>query len=74
MSILSTGFYAISIFTSGMYLGRIPIYFSLFNYILLPWEIKLIFEEDMQKTINLAAIVFYLAYYVYQTHFTWGLF
>ncbi len=74
MSIVSTGLYAVSIFTSGIFLGRLPMYCSLFNYILLPWEIKLIFEEDMRKTINLGAIVFYIAYYVYQTHFTWGLY
>lgn len=74
MSIVSSGMYVVSIFTSGIFLGRLPMYCVLFNYILLPWEIKLIFEEDMQKTIRVSAIIFYLAYYVYQTHFTWGLF
>lgn len=74
MSIISTGLYAVSMVTSGMFLGRLPLYFSLYNYVLLPWEIDLIFEEDMRKTVNLAAIVFYLAFYVYQVHFTWGLF
>lgn len=74
MSLVSTGLYAVSMVTSGIFLGRLPLYFSLYNYILLPWEIKLIFNENNQKTINLAAIVFYLAFYVYQVHFTWGLF
>lgn len=74
MSLISTGLYAVSMFTSGLFLGRLPLYFSLYNYILLPWEIKLIFNENTQKTLNLAAIVFYLAFYVFQVHFTWGLF
>lgn len=74
MSIVSSGLYIVSIFTSGIFLGRLPMYCSLFNYILLPWEIKLLFEEDMRKTVNLVAIVLYLAYYVFQVHFTWGLF
>lgn len=74
MSIISTGLYVISMFTSGIFLGRLPIYCSLYNYILLPWEIKLIFEEDMQKTISLSAVALYLVYYVYQTHFIWRLY
>ena len=74
MSIVSTGLYFVSVFTSGMFLGRLPMYCSLFNYILLPMELNLIFEEDMRKIIKLATIVLYLAYYVFQVHFTWQLF
>lgn len=73
MSIISTGLYIISIFTSGMYLGRLPIYCSLYNYILLPWEIDLLFNERDQKTVSFFVIVFYIAYYIYQTHFVWDL-
>ena len=36
MSIASAGFYVISMFTSGIFIGRLPIYFSLYGYILLP--------------------------------------
>ena len=74
MSLISTGLYAISMVTSGLFLGRLPIYFSLYNYVLLPWEIKLIFKENTQRLINLAAVVLYIAFYVYQVHFTWRLF
>ena len=74
MSIVSTGIYIVSIFTSGMFLGRLPIYCSLFNYILLPWEIQLLFNENRRRFIYLATVVFYIAFYVYQVHFTWDLF
>lgn len=35
MSIVSVGFYIVSMFTSGIFIGRLPIYFSLYSYILL---------------------------------------
>lgn len=37
MSIASMGIYIVSMFTSGIYIGRLPVYCSLYNYILLPW-------------------------------------
>ncbi|WP_216696887.1 EpsG family protein [Anaerostipes faecalis] len=73
MSIISTGFYVISMFTSGIFIGRIPIYFSLYNYILLPWEIEHLFTEKSQKIVYLGLIGFYLLFYYYQMHLTWGL-
>ena len=33
MSIVAVGFYVISMFTSGIFIGRLPIYFSLYSYI-----------------------------------------
>ena len=73
-SLVSTGLYAISIFTSGIFLGRVPIYVSLYNYILLPWEIKHIIPEHLQRTLFVAMIGFYLIFYYYQVSITWGLF
>ena len=44
MSIVSTGLYIISMFTRGTSLLVVsPIYASLYNYILLPWEIDHMF-------------------------------
>lgn len=45
MSIVSAGIYLVSMFTSGIYIGRLPIYCSLYSYVLLPWEIKHLFNE-----------------------------
>ena len=65
MSIASAGLYVISMFTSGIFIGRLPIYFSLYNYILLPWEIENIFTKQSAKLIYVAMIIAYLGFYLY---------
>lgn len=74
MSIISAGIYLISMFTSGIYVGRLPIYFSLYSYILLPWEAKHLFVRDSSKIVYLAMIGGYLAFYYFQMHLIWGAF
>lgn len=65
MSIVSVGFYVVSMFTSGIFIGRLPIYFSLYGYILLPWEIEHMFSEKSAKLVYLMMIAGYLGFYVY---------
>ena len=65
MSIASAGLYVISMFTSGIFIGRLPIYFSLYNYILLPWEIDKIFTKRSAKLIYIAMVIAYLGFYLY---------
>ncbi len=65
MSIVSTGIYMISVVTSGIFIGRLPIYFSLYGYILLPWELRHLFEQKSHKLLISLAVVFYLAFYAY---------
>lgn len=72
MSIVSAGLYVISMFTSGIFLGRLPIYCSLFGYILLPWELKNMVDEKTKIYIYVLMIVLYLAFYFFQLHFVWG--
>lgn len=69
MSIVSMGLYLISMVTSGIFLGRLPIYVSLYSYILLPWEIEHLFGENTQKLIKGSAIVAYIGFYIYAMHF-----
>lgn len=71
MSAVSSSIWLISMVTSGIHIGRLPIYAGLFNNILLPYEIKTLFNERDQRIVNLAMIVLYLAYTYYQLHFTW---
>ena len=63
MSIISAGLYLISVFTSGIFLGRLPIYVSLYGYILLPWEIKNLFGIQYRKLMYTLLIVLYLMFY-----------
>lgn len=65
MSIVAAGFYIISIFTSGIFIGRLPVYFSLYSYILLPWELKNLFTEESSRIVKLLMIAGYLLFYMY---------
>lgn len=74
MSIASAGLYVVSMFTSGIFIGRLPIYFSVYNYILLPWELNQIFTKRSARLIFLFMIVGYLGFYIYSIKFSFGLF
>lgn len=74
MSIISTGIYLVSMLTSGIFLGRLPIYCSLFSYLLLPWELKHVFNENTRRYITLAMIVLYLGFYYFQMHIIYNVF
>lgn len=65
MSIVAAGFYVISIFTSGIFMGRIPIYFSLYSYILLPWELDNLFTEESSRLVKIMMVIGYLLFYLY---------
>lgn len=73
MSIVSSGLYIIGYFTSGIMFGRLPIFFSLYNYILLPWEIQNLFTRESAKIITVVCCGLYLFFFYYQMHFAWGL-
>lgn len=64
MSIVAAGIYVISMFTSGIFIGRLPIYFSLYSYILLPWEIENMFESKSAKMVYLLMIIGYVGFYL----------
>lgn len=71
MSLVGMAFYFLSFFMSGIFLGRIPIYFTLYNYILIPWEIKTFFKKENQQIVFAGFIIVYCVFYVVQ-FITWG--
>ena len=71
MSVVSTAIWLVSMVTSGIHIGRLPIYVSLFNNILLPYEIQILFNEKDQRIVKIAMVVLYLAFSYYQFHFAW---
>ena len=73
MSTASFGCYLLSAFTSGIFIGRIPIYFSLYNYILIPWLIRRSFRTSSARLMYVFAIGLYLIFYYYQVVISWGL-
>ena len=73
-SIVSTAIGILAMGTSGIFMGRLPIYVSLYAAgILLPWEIENMFSEDTGRIVKVCAVVCYLGFFYYQMHFTWGL-
>ena len=70
-SVITTSLYIISAVTSGIYIGRLPIYTTLHGYILLPWLIDQIFEKSSVALVRLMMIGLYILFFYYQMHFTW---
>ncbi|MCF2682333.1 EpsG family protein [Faecalicatena contorta] len=73
MSAACLGLYGLSAFSSGLFLGRLPIFVSLYNYILLPWEVENIFTKESARILYLVMIILYLIFYHYQVTVVWGL-
>ena len=73
MSIISAAIYLVSAGTSGVFIGRLPIFTSLYGYILLPYLIDQIFTKNSARFVKFIMICLYLAFYYYQIHITWGL-
>ena len=73
LSIISTGVYVFSFFTSGILIGRLPIYFSLTNYILIPWLIKELFTAESGLLVQGGFIATYVAFFYFQVGKTWKL-
>lgn len=73
MSLIASGLYVISkIASSGILLGRLPIYFSMYNLILLPWLLRNIFEDRERDLIYYIMILCYFGFFYYQMVVSWG--
>ena len=72
-SILTMSIYLVSMVTSGIYVGRLPIYTTLHGYMILPWVIDQVFEKSSARLIKLLMVGLYLAFFYYQMSITWGL-
>ena len=73
MSVASTGIYIVSMLTSGIFIGRLPIYCSLFNYLLLPWMLREMFDISIRTIVYTVMVMFYLVFYWFQMGVTWGM-
>ena len=73
LSIVSAGVYLFSYFTSGILIGAIPIYFSLANYILIPWFIRNLFTRESAPVVQGVLILIYSYFFYYQMGETWHL-
>ena len=71
--IVSTAIYLVSMVTSGVYMGRLPIYVSLMsNGIALPWLINHMFSRQTARMVQVIAVIGYCLFFYYQMHVSWG--
>ena len=73
MSVINLCLYFIATFSSGMVVGRMTIYFDVFNLLLLPWLIKHIFTPKSKRFVTLMCVFFYTIYFYYQMMVAWNM-
>ena len=71
-SIVTMALYLVASVSSGIYIGRLPIYTTLQGYMALPWMIDKIFERRSAQLVRYLMYAAYLAFFYFQMHFTWG--
>ena len=73
-SILTAAIALISMVTSGVFIGRLITYGSVYSQgILLPWELKCLFTRGSSRLVCMLAVVMYVIFFYYQMHMVWGL-
>ena len=63
LSVMSAGLYVIAALTSGIYLGRIPIYMSISELILFPYLFKLNTNKDWKYVLSIIFLLFYATFF-----------
>lgn len=71
-SMVTMVLYFIASVSSGIYVGRLPIYTSMYGYILMPWLINHMFNRESAKLVRVLMIGAYCMFYYYQMHIAWG--
>ena len=73
MSILAVCMYIISKITrSGILVGRMGVYFTTYNLILLPWLLDKCFDIEERRLIKFIMIVCYIGLFYYQLNIAWN--
>lgn len=65
MSCITVAISLVGNFTSGILIGRLPIYFSLGNFVLLPWLIKYCFLDKDKIFVKACCYIGYFCYFLY---------
>ena len=67
MSMIAVEISLLANFTSGILVGAMPIYFSIFNIILLPWLLNDIYKDDYHDILKLAMYFFYFIFFLMES-------
>lgn len=65
LSLVTTCVYLLGVFTSGILVGRLHAYFSIFSYLLIPWLLKYKYGKTLSVIIALSCYVLYFIYFYY---------
>ncbi len=68
LSCVTVGICLVANFTSGITFGRLPIYFTMYNYILIPWVIEKTFKGMDRMFLKTLCILLYMFYFLYQAY------
>lgn len=74
MSIMNLIIMIISTYTSGLIIGRLSIYFDLYNLLLLPWLLTKVFHKSNKALLVTFFFLFYIAFFYYQVDKTFKLY
>lgn len=67
ISFICTGCYVVSMFTNGV-MGRVPIYFQMFNYLLYPWLLYNAFDKKTSKLFLYTFVFVFFLYFLYDAY------
>jgi len=65
MGTAAVGVNLLAVVTSGILVGRVPIYFTPVNFIVLPWLFKYAMNGSTRKIIVALCYILYFAYFIY---------
>lgn len=68
MSTIAAGLYFVGMLTSGIMVGRLPIYFSLYSYVLFPFLFNYIYKDYRRALYTIISIVYLVFYYLMCNH------
>ena len=78
LSLVTAGLYAVGVATSGILMGRLPVYTEIFNFLFLPFLIRRVLPKQVRGPIWVAAILLYFLHFYLQakegTYYTTDLF
>lgn len=63
MSVFTAAIYLVGMVTSGLLIGRLPIYSELYDYILIPFLLRVCFKKEERKFVYMIYVAVLLVYY-----------
>ncbi len=64
MSTIAAGLYFVGMFTSGIMIGRLPIYFVMYSYVLFPYLFEYVYKEAKSSLYFVISMVYLVFFYL----------